>query len=100
MISFLIMSTFLLNADFPISVDTSSQYAATAAFLNDQFYVFWCDSRFHFSDSAFSLFGCRITEDGTVLDPDGIELYTDSVAYSCDVGFDGSDFFIVSRNHC
>lgn len=90
----------LFNADFLISADTSAQYAASAVFANDQYYVFWLDQRNLLTDSTFSLFGCRITKDGTVLDPDGVDLYADSVAYSCDVTFDGSNFFIVSRNHC
>jgi len=97
---FIISLLFLFNADFVISADTSAQYAASAAFLNNQYYVFWLDQRNIASDSTFSLFGCRITRDGTVLDPDGVELYSDSVAYNCDVSFDGNNFFIVSRNHC
>jgi hypothetical protein len=94
------LSLCLVNADFPISVDTSAQYAATAAFVNDQYYVFWLDQRYLSTDEAFSLFGCRITKDGTVLDTNGVELYRDSVAYNCDVAFDGNNFLIVTRNHC
>lgn len=90
----------LLNADFLISADTSAQYAASAAFVNDLFYVFWLDQRFLYTDAKFSLFGCRIAKDGTVIDPNGVELYSDSVAYNCDVAFDNNNFFIVTRNHC
>lgn len=87
----------LINADFPICTASGYNGYPSVHYVNDQFYVYWVDQRLL---PNMSIFGARISKDGTVLDPDGVGLYVDSAGYSCDVGFDGSDFLVVSRNYC
>lgn len=95
MISILVLA--LISSDFPISTAPNYTGYPSVCYANDQFYVFWIDQR---SYPLRSLYGARVTTDGTVLDPDGRELYTDSAGYSCDVAFDGTNFLAVTRNHC
>jgi hypothetical protein len=47
-----------------------------------------------------SIYGSRVTKDGSVLDPNGVELYTDSAGYRCSAACDGTNFLVVTRNHC
>jgi hypothetical protein len=47
-----------------------------------------------------SIYGARVTVDGTVLDSNGVEICTDSAGYRCGVASDGSNFLVVFRNHC
>jgi hypothetical protein len=87
----------LIGGDFPISTAPNYSGYPSVCYANDQFYVFWIDQR---NLPLMSLFGARVTTDGTVLDPSGRELYTDSAGYSSDVAFDGTNFLAVTRNHC
>ena len=87
----------LVGGDFPISAAPNYTGYPSVCHANDQFYVFWIDQR-HLP--LMSLYGARVTVDGTVLDPDGRELYTDSAGYNCDVAFDGTNLLAVTRNHC
>ncbi len=87
----------LLGADFPIS--TAPNYTGYPAVCRaeSQYYVFWVDQR---QRPNTSIYASRVTDTGTVLDPDGIELYTDSAGYRCSAAFDGTNFLVVTRNHC
>ena len=87
----------LLSADFPICTAANFNGYPTIYYADDQYYVFWVDQRLL---PNMSIFGARVAKDGTVLDPDGIEVYTDSAGYDCNVAFDGTNFLVVTRNHC
>ncbi len=92
--------TFLLllvGSDFPISTAPNYTGYPSVCYANDMFYVFWIDQR-HLP--LLSLYGARVTTDGTMLDPSGRSLYVDSAGYSCDVAFDGTNLLVVTRNHC
>ncbi len=87
----------LFCSDFAISTPPNYTGYPSVCYANEQFYVFWIDQRQY---PLISLYGARVTTDGTVLDPAGRELYTDSAGYSCDAAFDGTNFLVVTRNHC
>lgn len=87
----------LVGGDFPISTAPSYTGYPSVCYANGQFNVFWIDQRY---TPLMSLFGARVTKDGIVLDPTGRELYTDSAGYDCNVAFDGTNFLVVTRNHC
>lgn len=87
----------LVGSDFPISTAPNYTGYPSVCYANDQFYVFWIDQRHY---PLMSLYGTRVTIDGTVLDANGRELYTDSAGYSCDAAFDGTNILAVTRNHC
>jgi hypothetical protein len=96
----LLMSLYLINADFPIcALNTNEQYPCTI-FENGQYYVFWTDYRFYPIDSTKALFGSRIATDGTVLDPDGIELFNRQVDNESAVAYDGTNFLVVYQDSC
>lgn len=87
----------IISADFPICTAVGFQQNPAVTFANDQFYVFWIDARV---SNRMGVYGARVTKTGTVLDGGGRLLYMDSASYSCDVAYDGSNFLIVTRNHC
>lgn len=93
----LVTVLMLLVSDFPICNAPNYTGYPSVCHANDQFYVFWIDQR-HLP--LMSLYGARVANDGTVLDPSGRALYVDSAGYNCDVVFDGSNFLVVTRNHC
>lgn len=88
---------FLLDADFPICNAGNGQQYPAVVHAHDQYYVFWIDCRY---TPDWSIFGARVTEQGNVIDPNGRELYTDSASYCCDAATDGTNFLVVTRNHC
>lgn len=87
----------LISADFAISPAPNFTGYPSLCYANDQFYVFWIDQR---TLPNMSIYGSRVAKDGTVLDPSGVELYTDSASYDCNVAFDGTNLMVVTRNHC
>lgn len=87
----------LIQADFPICTTAGFNGYPSVHYADNQFYVYWVDHRLL---PNMSIFGARVAKDGTVLDPDGSVLYVDSAGYSCDVGFDGNNFLVVTRNYC
>jgi len=93
----LIPILFLLGSDFPISVEFESQHRPIVEFANNQFYVFWQDLRFYPSDR--STFAARITEEGLVLDTNGVILLRDRTI-SVDAAYDGLNFLIVVQDSC
>jgi len=66
-------------------------------FAHDQFYVFWEDLRFYPSDRATC--AARITQNGLVLDPDGVVLMLDRTE-TVDAAHDGTNFLVVVQDSC
>ncbi|UCF70973.1 MAG: hypothetical protein JSW49_01480 [candidate division WOR-3 bacterium] len=66
-------------------------------YATDKFYVFWQDLRFYPSDR--STFVARVSEEGQVLDPDGIVLMRDRTV-SVDAAYDGINFLVVVQDSC
>lgn len=90
----------LLAADFPICTAQYFQAGPAVLFAENQYYVFWEDERYFFDDSSRATYVARVTTNGTVIDPDGIVLYSDSTGYRPAVSYDGQNFLLVTRNHC
>lgn len=88
----------LFNADFSICSATDNQYTPVALFENDQYYAFWQDARFFTTQSKWALCAARIAKNGTVIDPDGKVIYSDSAAGIIDAAYDGSNFLVVFRD--
>lgn len=88
---------FLLGADFPICTAANSSTYPAIHYTGSQFYVFWIDTR---QLPNFSIYGSRVSKTGTVIDPAGVEIYTDSAGYECNVSFDGTNFLVLTRNYC
>ena len=87
----------LISADFAISTAPNFTGYPSLCYANNQFYVFWIDQR---TLPNMSIFGARVTKQGVVADTSGIEIYTDSASYDCNVAYDGTNFLVVTRNHC
>lgn len=92
------MSLSLFNADFSICTAAAAQQFPRAIFTNNQYYVFWTDSRFLGSDGSYAIFGARVSASGTVLDPDGKMLFKRQSGYAPAVAWDGSNFLVVFRD--
>jgi hypothetical protein len=96
----LMLSLVLPSADFPICAAVDEQYYPCGMYANDQFYVFWADYRYYDVDSSQSVFGARVSANGTVIDPDGKLLYKNRTGYEPAVAFDGTNFLVVFRDSC
>jgi len=86
-----------INADFPISTAYLSQNYPVVGFANGQYYVFWTDLRYYSPDR--SIFGARVANDGTVLDPDGQVLIRDRTV-KASVGFGSENILVVVQDSC
>ena len=86
-----------IPTDFPVSTAYLSQHYPVVDFVSDQYYVFWTDMRYYSPDR--SIFGARVTTDGTVIDPDGRLLMRDRVVKSS-VAFGGGNFLIAVQDSC
>lgn len=81
---------------FEITNSTYGNKILTIAFDGTNFFVVWLDY-----NSGYHLKGARITEDGTILDPGGIDLGPLSIDYGWNlyldisVTFDGQNYLIV-----
>ncbi|MBN2621528.1 hypothetical protein JXB22_10635 [candidate division WOR-3 bacterium] len=93
----LILELFIPQADFPICQATGSQYYPSSIWQNNQFYCFWNDRRFA---ANYCVYGARITETGTVIDPDGKQLFSNQADAKPEVAWDGSNFLVVFRDSC
>ena len=95
------MSTLILlalvSADFPICTASGYTGYASVVYAQDQFYVFWEDQR---QAPLTGVYASRVTKQGAVLDPTGVELFTDSIGYRVSAAWDGSNFLVVTRQHC
>jgi hypothetical protein len=87
----------LIGADFPICTASGYTGYASVVYAQDKFYVFWEDQRQY---PLTGVYGARVTKQGAVLDPDGVELFTDSIGYRVSAAWDGSNFLVVTREHC
>ena len=95
------MSTLLLlafvGADFPISTAPGFTGYASVVYAQDQFYVFWEDQRAY---PLTGVYAARVTKQGAVLDPTGVGLWTDSIGYRVSAAWDGTNFLVITREHC
>jgi hypothetical protein len=89
---------FMLSSNFFVCGNTYDQYYATTIYANNQYYVFWSDYR-HYSPD-YSLFGARVSNSGTVLDPNGKCLFRRQAAYEPRVACDGTNLLVAIRDSC
>ncbi len=87
----------LVGADFPICAASGYSGYASVVYAQDQYYVFWEDQRAY---PLTGVYGARVTKQGAVLDPNGVNLFTDSVGYRVSAAWDGTNFLVVTRQHC
>ncbi|MEO0269277.1 MAG: T9SS type A sorting domain-containing protein [candidate division WOR-3 bacterium] len=75
-----------------ISTSTSHQFSPSVAFSGMNYLVVWHDQ----SASSVDIYGARVTQNGAVLDSDGIliSIITHS-QYVPSVAFDGTNYFVV-----
>lgn len=92
------MMLFLLGVDFPICDAIQNQGSPDVLCVNDIYYVFWNDTR-DYSDTnqVYSVYGTRVLSDGSILDPNGKEVYCDTAYGQPDAAYDGSNFLVVLR---
>ena len=96
----LMLALVLPNAEFPICTAADNQFSPCAIYENDQYYVFWADYRYDGIDSSQSIFGARVSTNGTVIDPDGKLLYRHRTGDAPVVAYDGTNFLVVFRDSC
>jgi hypothetical protein len=87
----------LVGADFPICTAAGFTGYASVVYAQDQYYVFWEDQRAY---PLTGVYGARVTKQGTLLDPNGVELFTDSIGYRVSAAWDGTNLLVVTREHC
>ena len=78
---------------FFVSRGASAQDVRAVASDGQRFFVLWTDSRDPATEGR-SLYGARVSADGTVLDPAGI-LVTQEEAGVVDVVFDGTNYLVI-----
>lgn len=78
---------------FAISEATGTQMSPRAAFDGTNYLVVWYDSR---GGVSYDIYGTRVAQDGTVLNPAGIAISTATdYQYFPDVSFDGTNYMVV-----
>jgi len=82
-----------VNAGFSVSTDGNQQRYPAAAFDGTNYLVVWRDRRRDRVSNNFDLYGARVAQDGTVLDPRGILIALDAIGPP-DVAFDGTNYFV------
>lgn len=95
-----VMSIFFFNADFPICTAADVQDYPCAVFASDQYYVFWIDDRYFAAESSHAIFGARVSQSGTVIDPDGKLLFNRQAGFATAAAYDGTNFLVVFRDSC
>lgn len=85
----------LINSDFIICGHENQQYQPSVIYSDSLFYVFWSDFR-----QDMSIYGARVTQDGTVLDTNGIFFYQGYSVYGIRTACDGQDLLFVFRYGC
>lgn len=82
---------------FIISGATNDQENPSVAFGDTNFFVVWEDYR---TATNCNIYGARVTQNGTVLEPTGIAISTASNAQVCpDLAFDGTNFLVVWEDY-
>jgi len=77
---------------FEISVlPTAVQATPAVAFDGTNFFVAWYDQRVPFG----SIYGCRVSPEGTILDPEGVLISNSGECLSVSVAFDGTNYLVV-----
>jgi hypothetical protein len=95
-----LLGLFIFGVNFPICTDTASQYYPAVIYGNNQYYAFWSDYRYYNSSGLYALFGARVSNTGTVLDPNGKVLFNRQAAYEPRVAFDGTNLLVALRDSC
>jgi hypothetical protein len=85
--------SMLDGTGIPISTAAGNQSSPAVVFDGTGYFVVWADTRSGRSD----IYGARVTADGVVLDPGGIQITnTPSVAeLDPTIAFDGTNYFVV-----
>ncbi len=100
MASFILMTVFLFNqGDFPICQAGDVQATPEVVFADSLFYVFWTDFRYSNVDT-YSVYVARIALDGTVLDPDGKEIFANKAETRPAAAFDGTNLLVALQDSC
>lgn len=101
MLAVYVTLTILLveQGDFPICQVGDVQATPEIIFADSLFYVFWSDFRFSSVDT-YSVYGARVTVDGTVLDPDGKKIFANKAETRPAVAFDGANLLVVLQDSC
>ena len=100
MTSLFVLWLLVPGADFPICTAVDVQDYPCAVYANDQYYVFWVDNRHHLVDSVHSVYGARVSANGTVIDPDGKLLFSNEAGYATCAAYDGTNLLVVFRDSC
>jgi hypothetical protein len=88
--------TVLDTAGFAISQSQGDQYRPAVASDGTNFLVVWTDWR----SSSGNVYGARVTQQGTVLDPVGLNISQAPSGYSSQaLCFDGTNFLVVWDDH-
>ena len=87
----------LAGTDFPINTSIQDQSYPVITYAHDLFYVFFYDMRYYSPDRSISC--ARVSEDGTVLDPEGQILLRDR-AMNVASAYDGNNLLAVIQDSC
>lgn len=87
------------QGDFPICQAVDVQATPEIIFADSLFYVFWADFRYSSVDT-YSVYGARVTADGTVLDPDGKMIFANKTETRPAAAFDGMNLLVVLQDSC
>jgi hypothetical protein len=101
MLAMCMILTILLveQGDFPICQAGDVQATPEIIFADSLFYVFWSDFRCSSVDT-YSVYGARVTVDGTVLDPDGKRIFANKAETRPAAAFDGTNLLVVLQDSC
>jgi len=88
--------TFLDGASIAISTAGGDQLAPSVAFDGTNYMVVWRDLR---DDENISIYGARVTQTGTVLDPSGIVVVQACWPANPAIAFDGTDYLIAWEDY-
>jgi hypothetical protein len=84
-------------APFIIGDAAGAQMSPRVAFDGTNYLVVWYDSR---SGSSYDIYGTRVAQNGTVLNPTGIAISTAAnYQYFPDVSFDGTNYMVVWQDN-
>ncbi|UCD20036.1 MAG: hypothetical protein JSU64_02550 [candidate division WOR-3 bacterium] len=89
----------LYGNDFPICQSLDVQATPEVIYADGCFYVFWSDFRYSSIDT-YSVYGSRVMVDGTVLDPEGKEIFANKAETRPAAAYDGSNLLVVLQDSC